>query len=290
MKKIAMLFLLVILMFSMTMTSCYHSEKELQEIEAMFNSFNHSSDYVLLTHFELVVSDKHYNRSEIKYNNKLTNVVFLEQKGFYSYTVDDTGLNCEFIYTTYDNFETLFLGNVLMPSKVIDGFWKDSCYYLEIDDPTTEEFKRIYCCFDTSNKMISYVDNVSKDDNYEIDKSRNNRYTFSYNTKSYFNYYLDITDNQSGETKRITKSFLKNFEEGRMITKYKSDTIFNPEKAYVVEDDIYLLFNFGAGLLADNQYYYIVKWNFNTEECSFVTSIYFDYFQEWLDDVIIINS
>ena len=37
------------------------------KIDNMFNSFNHSENYVLLTHFELVIKDTHYDRKEIKY-------------------------------------------------------------------------------------------------------------------------------------------------------------------------------------------------------------------------------
>jgi len=44
------------------------------------------------------------------------------------------------------------------------------------------------------------------------------------------------------------------------------------------------------GDVADHHYYYIVKWNFHTEECTYITSTYFDCFQEWVDDIVILQE
>ncbi len=288
MKKVLMLFLCIVLIFSLV--SCYRSSKKIQEIDEMFKSFKQNNNYVLLTYYELVISGKHYELSSIKYNDRKLNIVFLEEEGFYSYTVDETGKSCEFLYTLYNNFETILLGYVELPSKVIDGNWKDSCFYLRIDDPIKDDFGQVYCCFNTINKEISYVDEVLENQNYSMDKNRSDRYTFSYKNYALFNQRFYVIDNQTGNKKRISKSILRKFDEGKRINKYISFTTFGVIQAYVIENDIYLLFSFGSDPLADNLYYYIVKWNFDTEECEFVTTIYFDYYQEYADDMIIINK
>ena len=83
---------------------------------------------------------------------------------------------------------------------------------------------------------------------------------------------------------------MSTFEEGRQIEELKSATSFRGEQVYIIDDDIYFVLGFGVGFLADIQYYYILKWNFNTEECTFITSTRFDKFQEWVDDMIILDS
>ncbi|MBQ7760943.1 MAG: hypothetical protein IJ400_02695 [Clostridia bacterium] len=287
MKKTVLILLLVVFVFSST--SCYPGANNPEEIELMFNSFSHLDDYVLLTHFQLVVKGEYYNRSEIKYNEKETNIIFLDENGFYSYTFSKSDLFVEFLYTTYDDFVVTKLGEATLPAKIINSYYGDDCFWFRIDDPSTDEFKQIHYRWNTLDKTGSIVENV--DDNYEYspNNNRTNDYTFNYQSKI-FDKVLEIVDNDTGIKKTIDKSILKSFEEGRKISESNSSTIFSPEQIYVIDDDIYFVLGFGVGVLSEPHYYYIVKWNFNTEECTFITSTCFDYFQEWVDDMIIINQ
>ena len=286
MKKTVLI--LLVIMFVFSFTSCYPGDNNPEEIEAMFNSFNHSDDYVLLTHFQLIVKGEHYNRSEIKYNEKETNIIFLDENGFYSYTFNKSNLFVEFLYTTYDDFVVTKLGEATLPEKIINGYYGDNCFWFRMDDPSTDEFKQIHYRWNTLNKTGSIVESV--DDNYEYSANNNrvNNYTFNYQNKL-FDKVLEIVDNDTRIKKTIDKSILKSFEEGKRISESNSSTIFSPEQVYVIDDDIYFVSGLGVGVLSEPHYYYIVKWNFNTEECTFITSIYFDYFQEWVDDFIILK-
>ena len=260
-----------------------------EDVETMFNSFNKSEDYVLLTHFELVIKGEHYDRSETKYNGKETNILFLEEDGFYSYTCSAEDLLVEFLYTTYDSFETIELGEATLPKKIINSFYGDNCFWFRIDDPSTDKFKQIYYCWNVVDKTAKIVDDVDSSYEYSLDNNRTKDYTFIYHS-GVFNNTLDIIDNDTGVNKKITKSILRTFEEGKQISRLNSSIVFAPGQLYVIGDDIYFTASVGIGFLTDIQYYYILKWNFNTEECTFITSTRFDEFQEWVDDMIILDS
>ena len=260
-----------------------------EDVETMFNSFNKSEDYVLLTLFELVIKGEHYDRSEIKYNGKETNIVFLEEDGFYSYTYSAEDLLVELLYTTYDSFETTELYETELPSKMLDGcHYVDNCFWLRLDDPSTDKFKQIYYCWNVVDKTEKIVDEFPYSV-LSVDNNRTKDYTFIYHSGA-FNNTLDIIDNDTGVNKIITKSILRTFEEGKQISRLNSSVVFAPKQVYVIGDDIYFTASVGIGFLADIQYYYILKWNFNTEECTFITSTRFDKFQEWVDDMIILDS
>lgn len=271
------------------MSACHSSEKKLQEIQDMFNSFNHSSDYVLLTHFELVVSDKHYIRSDIKYNDKVQNIVFLEQEGYYSYTYDEDIFYVELLFTTYENFETKLLGTLNIPETIINAFWFNNSFCFRMDDPEVKEFKQIYYCWNIMDKESYYLDTINEIE-YSIDNNRNGDYSLKRNSKV-FNDTLEITNKKTSIKKVIDISILDSFDEGKKIKSAhrKFSYTFNPLQVYIIENDFYFVSAIGADFLGDSHYHYIIKWNFETEECSYISTIYFDHYQEWVDDFIILN-
>lgn len=286
MKKFMLFLLVILIMFSFT--SCFEFSDP-KEVEEMFNSFNHSDNYVLLTHFQLVVKGKHYERSEIKYNGKDTNILFLDENGFYSYAYNNTNLRVEFLYTTYDDFKVTELGEATLPNNIINSFYGDNCFWFRMIAPSDDKSKQVYYCWNTLDKTEKMVENVDDDYEYSPDNNRSKDYSFSYKSL-FFIEELTIVNNETDVKKTINKSILKTFEEGREIRKFKSSTVFTARKAYVIDDDIYFVSSFGVDTFADNMYLYLVKWNFNTEECTFITSTCFDYYQEWVDDFIIINQ
>lgn len=287
MKKI--IFTLLLVVFVLSSTSCFLGTNNLEEIELMFNSFNNSKDYVLLTHFQLVIKGEHYERSEIKYNGKETNIVFLDEDGFYSYTFNEPNLRVEFLYTTYKDFETIELGKTTLPREIVNSFYGDNCFWFRINDPSTDEFNQVYYCWNIVNKTGKIIDDVNDNYEYSLDNNRTKDYTLTYQSKM-INSTLEIVDNNTGTKKIIDKSTLKTFEEGSKIIKSNSSTYFSPEQTYVIGDDVYFVSGFGVGILSESHYYYIVKWNFTTEKCTFITSVCFDYYQEWVDDMIIITK
>ena len=67
----------VLILCMLFLLSCYPDQ---EEVRIMFESFEQSDDYVLLTLKELVIGGVHYKRSEIKYNGKETTIVFFGAK------------------------------------------------------------------------------------------------------------------------------------------------------------------------------------------------------------------
>ena len=87
---------------------------------------------------------------------------------------------------------------------------------------------------------------------------------------------VKITEKSTGITKTVGKKNLKTFPEGKKIYRAGPSAGKCIATARVVSgDDIYFLFRFSVAL-PDNGvdcYYYIVKWNFHTEECTFITTV-----------------
>ena len=286
MKKTLIFVFCIVLVFSLT--SCNYDERRNQEIASMFDSFDKSENIILLTCFELVVNGTHYDLSDIKYKEQRCNIVFLEENGFYSYVYDQDNLNVEFLYTLYDTFETTSLGTEILPSEIINAFWGDDCFWFRMDDPDTDEFKQTYYSWCINTHQVAVVDSDSLSDNYEYskDSNRSTRYSFT-NTSRLFENYLEITDNESGITKKVDSSVLNTFAEGRKIKKSDSSTGFNISHAFEDNGTIYFVSIFGVNPLGDPCYCYVYTWNFETEECEFYTSIYFESYQEWVTDMYI---
>lgn len=285
MKRILVLFFAIVMVFSLT--SCAYYEREQKEIATMFDSFDESGDVVLLTCFELVVNGIHYSLDDIRYNEQLCNIVYLDENGFYSYIYSQNRLSVEFLYTLYETFETTSLGTEILPSKIINAFWGDNCFWFRMDDSSSDEFQQMYYswCIDTKQANIIDSDSLSRNYEYSEDSNRSTRYSFAYTSK--FIDYLEITDNESGITKRIDRSVLNTFEEGKKIKKAPSSTVFNVGHAFEKNGDIYFVSLFGVNPLGDPCYCYVYKWNFESETCEFYTSVYFESYQEWITDMYI---
>lgn len=280
------MFLCVGMLFSLT--SCSYYEREKQEITLMFDSFDKSENNIFLTCFELVVNETHYNLDDITYNDQKCNIVFLEKNGFYSYTYSQDSLSVEFLYTLYGSFETTSLGVEILPSKIINAFFGNNRFWFRMDDPDTDEFQQMYYSWCVSTKQVDILDSDSISQNYEYstDSNRSTKYSFSYTSKL-FGDYLEITDVESGITKKIDSSVLNTFEEGKKIKKAKSGTIFNIQHAFEDNGTIYLASFFGVYPLAEPCYCYVFTWNFETEECEFYTSTCFETYPEWVTDMYI---
>lgn len=286
MKKIFITIFCIALVFSLT--SCAYNEYEKQEIVSMFDSFDKSGNIVLLTCSELVVNGTHHNLDDIKYNEQQCNIVFLEENGFYSYIYTQDTLSVQFLYTLYETFETTSLGTEILPPKIINAFWGDNCFWFRMDDPNAEEFQQMYYSWSIDTKQASTVDGDSISDNYEYskDSNRSTRYSFTYTSKALEN-FLEITDLESGITKKVDSSVLNTFEEGKRIKRVNSSTAFNISHAFEENGTIYFVSILGVNPLGDPCYCYVYKWNFETEECAFYTSINFESYQEWVTDMYI---
>ena len=283
MKKI----LVTILCFALLLSSTACGNQN-QDIALMFESFDNSENIILLTAFELVVNGTHYDLNNIKYNDQQCNVVLLDENGFYSYIYNQDNLSVEFLYTLYKTFETTSLDTEILPSKIINAFWGNGCFWFRMDNPNTDEFQQMYYswCIDTKQVNIIDGDSISDDYEYAKDSNRSTRYSFTYTSKVIGN-YLKITDNENGITKKVDRSILNTFEEGKKIKKANSSTVFNIAHAFEKDESIYFVSIFGVNPLGDPCYCYVYKWDFESEKAEFYTSVYFESYQEWVVDMYI---
>ena len=285
MKKIVIAVFCIILVFSLT--SCNYEKRE-QEIASMFDSFEKSENIVLLTCFELVVNGTHYDLEDIKYNEQRCVIVYLEENGFYSFVYNQDTLSVEFLYTLYETFETTSLGTEILPSQYFNSFWGDDCFWFRIGNPENDRFQHKYYSWNIHTKQVEIVDSDSISDNYEYseDSNRSTKYSFEHTSKAHGE-FLEITDNESGITKKVDSSVLNTFDEGKKIAESKPSTIFNISHAFEDDGTIYFASIFGVDPLGNPCYCYVYKWNFETEKCEFYTSIYFESYQEWVSDMYI---
>lgn len=276
--------------------SLSYNEEEGQEIMEMFDSFENSQDYILVTRYQprhqLVLDGVHHDLSDMKYNGRTCNILFIEENGFYSYTYDYETLTVEFLFTRYEDFETTLLGTDVVPSHIINdsGSYCDRCFWFRMDDPQVEEFKQIIYSWNIDTKQAKIVDcdAVSRKREESMDNNRSEKYSFQ-RKDGLFKSDLYVTDNETGVTKKLNKSLLDTFEEGRKIKKKLRNTAgFGINQTFVKGDDIYL-----ASILIinsngkDNCYWYIFKWNFETEECTYFTAAYFESYQKRVVDMYI---
>ena len=269
---------------------CACQQQAKQAVVSMLDSYEQAEDMVLLTCFELVVNGTHYDLDDIQYNGQQCNIVFLEEDGFYSYTEDaQNPRSVEFLFTSYENFETTSLGTELLPSKIIHAFWGDDCFWFRMDDPDVDEFQQMYYLWNIQTKLWETVasDSISKDYESSKDSNRSARYSFAYTSKAFFGSHFDITDNESGVTKKIDRSILKTFAEGKKIQKGNFFTGFNIAHAFEVDGTIYLASFFVDHLLSGPCYCYVYQWDFETEACALYSSVCFDSYQEWVTDMYI---
>lgn len=260
------------------------------EVAEMFRSFPQSNDFVLLTHFELVIRGIRTDRSDIKFNGLPTEIVFLGADGFYSYAIEDTTLKMTFLYTTYADLKAEVLGEVALPGKLSFScfFYEESFWYC-VSVPVDDRYESVYFRWSLADREAVETDGFpSRGYPDDCTNYRDSDYTIT-STVLPINYKLKITEKSTGITKTIGKKILKTFPEGKQIRRARSSTIFAPKQAYVVGDDVYFTAYFGVGGFADDLYIYVLKWNFHTEECSFVGYVHFDRYQEWMDDFIILE-
>ncbi len=291
MKKIALVLVLILLVLSLS--ACISWVVSDEDIQEMFDSLENSTNYVLLTHFELVIKGVHYLREDIKYNGKDTIIVFLEQDGYYSFAFSKQDFVVEFLFTKYENFEVTKLGEANLYTDVINSFFGDDCFWLRIDDITTDEFNQVYYCWNVTKKTGEIIADVDRSYEYSESSNRNSDYTFYYPSSilSFFTQRVEITNKNTGETKIIDGSKAKFFDKHENISSASLIRTGGASSPYVIGDDIYFIggVDTGPDLWGDAQLNFIYKWNFNTGEYTYVTYVRFDHFQEWFDDMIILQ-
>lgn len=289
MRKSIAIFLCVIAL--LTFSSCGYSDKKQERIIEMFDSFGYSPNCVFLTWDDLVIGETHYERDQFSYQDKGCEIVFLDDPGFYSYTYDPEQLTVEFLLTDYQTFDVTFLGSATLPSEIIRAFFYDDCFWFRTDDPENDEFGQLYYTWNVNTQIATVMDcdDVTVDEGY-MDHERSEDYSVS---DSYGEARISVTCHQTGETKTINSSVLNDFAEGRKIRNALRANIFTTF-TYITyferQGDFYFVFYFEVGFLGYPCCYYVVKWNFETEESSYYSSVFYETYPNSFTDFYVLNE
>ena len=290
MKKL--LTVIVSLILIVSLTSCGYSESHQEKIVSTFESFENSQDIILLTNHQLIVKGERYDLSDIKYDDKYCNIVHLDENGFYSFTKSSDN-EVSFLFTDYESFEPELLGMDVLPSDLIASFFADGKFGFRIDDnPLTDSRDHAYYFWSVETrqpKIVDYSEDIRNTLEWTKDNRRSKDYTFSSPVlpSLIFGSYLDVTHVGSGETKRIDYKTVLSFNEGKEFQKLIDCTYFSVSRVFEREGDIYFISYYQVGLLGDPCCYWVAKWNFETEECEYYTSLIFDEYQDHIDDMYI---
>ena len=255
-----------------SLTACDYREATQQKKKEMFASFGTMENSIILTPYQLFIGEQAYDRADFEYNGRWCEILCVEEDGFYAYTVDDETLNVEFLFTDYDNFDTVLLGVGTLPSRVINAFFSDRCFWFRMDDPAVDKFKQLYYVWGVDTQQMTILDGseVAEEYEYSADNNKSKTYTFVNHSK-FLGSYLEITHKETNVTKTIDRSVLDAFEEGKKIK--RNGDRFDVAQAFEKDGWVYFTSYYEVGFLGYPHYYYVLKWNFKTEECMYYTSI-----------------
>lgn len=291
MKLSKKLFLICILalMIALVLSSCSrYSEKEKQARMEMFESFEHSDQFIVQTKYQILVNEKKIEVEKIQYQGQQCEPIFLEAGGFYAYAYNADRTELNLLYIDYDNTQTELLNTFAIPSKIIGACYANHAFYFRVDDPDTAEFNQLYMIYDLHSKEIKR-ENVNDVDVMEaaIDQNRSTDYQLEYHDSAFGSDSVTVTHKATGVTKKITKSALGTCEEGKLINRNQKIDSFDISRIFVKGNDFYVVSYFGLDSLGTPCFFYIWKWNFETEKAEYHTAIYFDTYPESIRDLYI---
>lgn len=281
----ALVFLLIggfyVLLFWEQITTPYSSrhpsDEKRAEVREMFDSFPKTDGYAFLQYGGINLNGKILDVND--------SVVSLDDNGFWSYRhfyTEDREPAISFYYTKYDGLEPELLGTAALPSicsTEVDFYGGNFYYSLQVREPNGEVVYYYYR-WNVNDKEAVRTDDYRpvlkelKKEPFSFSFSSPNRLpTFS---TSRWKEKVEVTETGTGITKTVGKKILKTFPEGEQIySAGSSENALLARAHYISGDDIYFLFQFALGVPNNSvdYYHYIVKWNFRTEECTFVTTV-----------------
>ena len=281
---------LCVVLFALILRSCvrtnFPTEKRRAEIRETFDSLPHTDEYALYRYDRCIVKGELYDELPGR-------PLYLDQNGFYSYSTRSSAFPAiSFYYTKYDDMEPELLGTSMFPSSSTPSnvAYYDGNFYYRVSVNGENDFEyRFYRWNPTDNETVETDDYRSFTDQNETDYDFDFVGYLGFSTYRWFK-RVKITEKSTGITKTVGKKILKTFPEGKEIYRAgPSAGKFIATARLVSGDDIYFLFRFSVGL-PDNGvdcYYYIVKWNFHTEECTFITTV--EGFDSGVDEFVLFD-
>ena len=281
----ALVFLLIgsfyVLLFWEQITTPYSSrhpsDEKRAEVREMFDSFPITDGYAFRHAYEINLNGENLDVTD--------SVVSLDDNGFWScrhFYTEDREPAISFYYTKYDGLEPELLGTAALPSVcMVDvDFYGGTFYYnLQVSEPNGKVVYYYYIWNVNDREAVRTDDYRS-----ELDELKKEPFSFSFSSPNRLPTFstsrwmekVEVTETGTGITKTVGKKILKTFPEGEQIySAGSSENALLARAHYISGDDIYFLFRFALGepVNSVDYYHYIVKWNFRTEECTFVTTV-----------------
>ncbi|MBO4283182.1 MAG: hypothetical protein J5958_01030 [Clostridia bacterium] len=267
---------LCVAVYALLLRSCvrtnFPTDKRRAEIKELFDSLPHTDEYALQRRSRWIIRGETYN---------LGNPLYLDQNGFYTYSTRyETEPLISFYYAKYDDLEPELLGSSVLPSTYtpIKVAYYDGNFYYRAETPGEDGGYEYRTYRWNVNDQVA-VETDEDDPSAIAEQESDYEFDFDgYIGFSTFRWYkrVKITEKSTGITKTVGKKILKSCPEGKQIYRMGPFASKFIAAARVVSgDDIYFLFRFFIGLNLNEEecYYYIVKWNFHTEECTFITTV-----------------
>ena len=258
----------------------FPSEKRREQIRETFDALPHTDGYAIRNGNRLVVKDTPYKDVGI--------IIYMDADGFYSYTHTCPSSESEepslsFFHTRYDDMESELLGTAALPSTDIPTdvkYYDGNVYYTTSVREERGETVRYYYRWNVNDKEAVRTTDY---DDYLAEQAKQNEsdYDFEYDGFIWFSAYewfkrVKVTEKSTGIQKTVDKKTLKSFPEGKRIYRVGSteEHIFAGTQL-VSNGDIYFLLRCTVGIMEGDAdyYYYIFKWNFQTEESTFITTV-----------------
>ncbi len=278
-KHLKLFCILIIVLICISLISCTN-DKEQQEIINAFNGFEYNYNYILQTPDEFHLGKLVIPNSELKYNGYWCKFLTSTDTCAYGYATNEDRTVAYIVSLDYKSLDISLCVEVALPSDLIYASFYNNSFYFRTNDPSTEEFKQMFTLYDMTTQKISQsnTDNIDLIEHREIFKCGD--YEFSCpDFPLSGSLKMEIKNTKTNTIKKFSTKVLKNCEEGKIICKLPESNINlggTPSDVDVIGDDIYILCYQSVGFLGYPSYYFIVKYNFHTENIEYYSTIYFE--------------
>ena len=263
--------LLVCLIFGV-LPSCVPNPSYSKEL---FKDMPLDTGCVLLTDDYLCVGDRQLLRDEITYDDRKCVTSVLTAEGMYAFAAGKSASDpSDILFIPYDTMTPEPVGSI--PARVRGTKYADGCIFLYAA-PEKEDGPIPVYVYNVSSRETYFLDSgvdgvpLGKDElfwseRYEILSVQGE---------------ISINDKQSGETRQIEKSMVKDCPEGRTMwdkigfVGISDITVVGEQNGTIYLGGTYL----DDGFLGYPCHVFILSYDFDTEEVAFCTYVYFEKFQ-----------
>lgn len=282
-KSLKFACILIVILICFSLVSCTDS-KEQQEIIDAFNSFESNDNYIFQTLYEFHLGKTIIPNSELLYNGSRCKFLTSTDTCAYGYCESEDGAITYIVSLDYESLKISLYDTVILPADLICASFYDNSFYFRTNDPSTEEFEQMYTVYNMSTKEISTCNTDNKEliEHEKIFKCGD--YEFSCpDFPLSGDLKMKIKNTKTNTVKKFSTSVLKKCDEGKIICKLPKNNVNlggTPSDVYVIDNDIYILCYQSVDFLGYPSYYFIVKYNFNTESIEYCSTIYFEDYPE----------